>query len=150
MGRLLIGQVLRRMGKVDDIDVQEILSQQERTRQKFGEIALSWGLCDPDNLCEAWCAQLAGGVERVDLQQTGIDSHATHAVPREMAQRLGVIPIRSIADQVIVAAGRALEDGELAELLSAAGKNVRIVLAESRQIEAAIERYYPSRGWDAA
>jgi hypothetical protein len=138
------------MGKLSRIDVDEILTQQEATRQKFGEIALQWGLCEPDHLCEAWCTQLAEGAERVDLNIAGIDSHATQYVGLELARKLGVVPIRSIANQIVVATSRALEAGELAELVASAGKMVRLVLADRRQIEAAIDAYYADRNHAAA
>ena len=150
MSRPLIGQVLNRMGKLSAHDIDEILAQQATTRQRFGEIALQWGLCDADTLCEAWCSQLAQGATRVDLQQIGVDSHATDCVPRAIAIRLAVMPIRSIADKVIVAASRELTEHEVAELVSVAQRGVRIVIADPRQIQAALAAYYPARDFVAA
>lgn len=150
MSRPLIGQLLSRMGKLSRIDVDEILTQQRTTGQKFGEIAISWGLCDTDQLCEAWCAQLAWGAERVDLHEAGIDAHATHCIPRELAVRLQVIPIRQIADQVVVACSGDLGEEDLTELMTATQKNIRLVLADPQQIRSAIDIYYPARETSAA
>src|SRR5688500_9680257 len=150
MSRTLIGQVLSNMGTLSAHDIDEILAQQAPTRQRFGEIALQWGLCDADTICEAWCSQLAQGAARVDLQQIGVDSHATDCVPRAIAIKLGIMPIRSIADKVIVAASRELTEDEVAELISVAQRGVRIVIADPRQIQAALAAYYPARDFVAA
>lgn len=149
--RPLIGQVLAHMGKLSDLDVDEILAQQGASRQKFGQIALEWGLCEPEHLCEAWCAQLASGCgDRVRLSEAGVDSHAADLIPADLAARLAAIPIRSIADQVVIAAAHPLRDDELELLAASAGKHVRLVLADPAEIAAAIAAYYPAREPTAA
>jgi hypothetical protein len=142
MSRPLIGQVLSRMGKLATIDVDEILVEQAVTHLRFGEIALSWGLCEPDHLCEAWCRQLAETAPRINLDQTDIESDAVHYLPHETSSRLGVIPIRLMADQLVIATSRALDSHELTELLQVTGKDIRLVVSEQIQINSAIERYY--------
>jgi hypothetical protein len=143
MSRPLIGQVLSRMGKLTTIDIDEILVEQAVTHLRFGEIALSWGLFEPDHLCEAWCRQLAEGTARINLDEIGIDEQVLQTLPGELARRLGVIPIRSIADQIIMASSRAIDSAELLELLHATGKDVRFVQSDAAQIERAISRFYP-------
>ena len=36
-------------------------------KHRFGEIALSWGLCAPEHVWQAWCDQLLSQVQKVDL-----------------------------------------------------------------------------------
>ena len=143
MSRPLIGQVLSRMGKLSTIDIDEILVEQAVTHLRFGEIALSWGLFEPDHLCEAWCRQFAEGTPRVNLDEADIDAHATQLVSADLARRLGIIPVRSIADQVVIATSRPIDSAELLELLQATGKDVRFISSDAPQIERAIRRYYP-------
>ena len=61
-----------------------------------------------------------------------------------MARKLGVVPIRCMGDQVIIAAGRVLSAAEKMEVARSAGKEIRLVVADEVQVEAAIEQYYPA------
>jgi hypothetical protein len=144
MGRAQIGQVLRRMGKLNEMDIEEILVQQNVSRQRFGEIALQWGLCEPPHLCEAWMRQITESAGKADLMAVGVDPRAVEDFPADVARRLEVIPIRSMGDQLIIAAARILSAAEMLEVLRWAGKEVRLVLAAEAQIQAAIEQYYPA------
>jgi len=142
MSRQLIGQLLSRMGKLSAFDIDEILAEQAVTHKRFGEIALSWGLCEPEHIGEAWCNQLADDVQQIDLQQVGIDANAAEYLSGETARHLGVIPIRVLGDLVIVAAGRTLNSAEVAELSCAVGKQIRLVTVAATQIESALANCY--------
>jgi hypothetical protein len=144
MSRQLIGQVLSRMGKLSSIDVDEILFEQAMSQRRFGEIALSWGLCEPEHLAEAWCRQLAENSETLDLAQVGVDAHAARALPAEVARRLGVVPIRVLGDTVVVATGHLLDSVEVTELSRTMGRDVRFVAVAAGQLDHAMKVYYSS------
>jgi hypothetical protein len=142
MSHPLIGQVLTQMGKLSSIDIDEILVEQNASRRRFGEIAVSWGLCDIQELCDAWCSQ-AGQALAVNIDVIGIDPAAVHWVPSSAAHAFGVIPLRAIGDQVICAAARILDSVEMAELVRAVGRDVRLLPADAVQVAAALRRHYP-------
>jgi len=142
MARPLIGQVLSRMGKLSAIDIDEILAEQTFSRRPFGEIALSWGLCEPQHICDAWCSQLGDGRERLDLSRIGIDPAAVMCIPAEMARRCRVMPIRMVGDQLVVATSRLMDASESAEIAATAGREIRFVKAEQSQIDEAINAHY--------
>jgi hypothetical protein len=145
MSRQLMGQLLSRMGKLSLIDIDEILVEQAVSHKRFGEIALSWGLCDPEHVGEAWCNQLADNVQHVDLHQVGVDAQATAYLSSNLARQLGAIPIRILGDLVVVAAGHTLNSVEVAELSRTIGKQIRLVTVDPAQIEIAIHTYYPDQ-----
>src|SRR2546423_848682 len=58
MCTLRFGEILGRLVNLSGHDVNEILEEQNATHQRFGEIALSWGLCAPEDVWQAWCDQL--------------------------------------------------------------------------------------------
>src|SRR5258708_19391766 len=97
MSRMRIGQVLEQMGKISGHDIDEILHEQSSigARKTFGEIALTWGLCEPEHIWKAWANQLEGNCERVDLNMVGIDSQAWSRLPRELGLRLSPMPVRT-------------------------------------------------------
>ena len=147
------GEFLSRFVSISRHDVYEVLEEQSGTRKKFGQIALQFGLCEPVHVWQAWSAQLLGRTPRVNLSEFGIDAQATADVPAWLAAALGVVPIRSMEDRLVIAAS----DSTLAratEILTAQStKPISFVLAEKQQVEDAIARYYthvPLRGDIAA
>ena len=143
MRRSLIGQVLSQMGKLSSIDVDEILEQQAVSHQRFGEIAVSWGLCEPVDLCEAWCMQFAEGFDWGGFSEGAVDSRLILSMPADLARQLHIVPLISIADQMVVAAAEPVDGDQWMAILEATGMDVRFVLAEPMAIEAALDVYYP-------
>jgi len=143
MQRAPIGQVLSRMGKLSSIDIDEILEQQAVSHQRFGEIAVSWGLCEPVDLCEAWCVQFSDGVEGGDLANGDVDAKLILSLPARLARQLHIVPLVSIADQMVVAAAQPVDGDQWMAILEATGMDVRFVLAEPEAIAAALDVYYP-------
>ena len=143
--RQRIGEILRRTVPLSRQDVDEVLEDQKTTRRRFGEIALSWGLCQPEHLWSAWCKQLtSSGAERVDLQEIGIDAQAAAMMPPEIARQLRVVPLRMSETEVVVACDEPLTDRVAGELKLLLGLRVKHVLAATEQLNVALEDYYPT------
>ena len=68
MNRMRIGELLGQMGKLSGHDIDEILQEQSATGHRFGDIALTWGLVQPEHIWTAWCSQLQGKTDPVDLE----------------------------------------------------------------------------------
>jgi hypothetical protein len=143
MRRPMIGQILNQMGKLSTIDIDEILEQQAVSHEKFGEIAVSFGLCEPVHLCEAWCMQFADGFDWDQLSSCGLDAKLILSMPAHLARELHVVPLISIADQMVVAAAHPVDGDEWMQILEATGKDVRFILAEPTAIDHALDVYYP-------
>lgn len=142
MSRPLIGQVLTQMGKLTPIDIDEILVEQAFSRRRFGEIALSWGLCETGDLCEAWCNQ-AGQADCVDLSKVDLDANAFSRLSAETMRQYAVVPLRLIGDVLVVACARPIDAAELPELVRSAGLDIRFVQADPAQIQAILDHVYP-------
>jgi type IV pilus assembly protein PilB len=139
-----IGELLSRMVALSGHDIEEILQEQEATHRRFGEIALSWGLCQPEHLWTAWCAQLADGTERIDLNDVGIDAQAAALLPGEIARRWRVIPVRIGRNGTLVACASELDASARAEIERFLRKPVTYVAADAAQVDASIDAYYPA------
>ena len=139
----LFGELLGRLVPLSSHDVCEILEEQSGSRLRFGQIALSWGLCEARHVWHAWATQLHGRTPKIDLLKTGIDAQATLHLPGALAARLGIIPVRSIDGRLIVAASEAgLPEAAQALASTHFFEEVRFVLSDPRQIEHAIRTYY--------
>jgi type IV pilus assembly protein PilB len=143
MSRLRIGEVLGRMGKLSAHDIDEILQEQSASPHKFGDIALTWGLVQPEHIWKAWCEQLHDDSPKVDLHDIGVDSQAAARVPASLARSLHAMPVRLFEDELIVAVSEGCDPDLMGALALTLGLKLRFVQADSRQIDQAIERYYP-------
>ena len=139
----LIGQILKDMGKLSSLDIDEILAEQAASKRKFGDIAMSWGLCEPEHILEAWCVQMADDKNLVDLLRTPVDIHALMCLPAQLARRLSVLPMRLIANELVVAAAHTLDPQDVREMTLRAGRDIRLIKADAAQVEMAMDRYYP-------
>jgi hypothetical protein len=139
-----IGELLSQLVELSGHDVEEILHEQQATQRRFGEIALSWGLCQPEHVWSAWCRQVGEGSARdhVDLDRDGIDAQAVALLHAEVARALRVIPIRADGREVVLASEAVLGERVREELKGLLKRNVKFVLAARNQIDAAIDAYY--------
>ena len=144
MSQVRFGELLGRLVNLSRHDVDEILEEQSSTKHRFGEIALSWGLCTPENVWQAWSDQLMEQVQTVDLEKLGVDSQASGLISGELARRLNAIPIRSLGHQLIVAVADHNTDHIAAELRKITSMSLRFVVADAQQLRCAISAYYSS------
>ena len=146
MSQARFGELLGRLVNLSRHDVDEILEEQSSTHHRFGEIALSWGLCEPEHVWQAWCDQLLVQVQKVDLDKLGIDAQAAAMIDRETAMRLGAIPIRCLGQQLIIAVCDPNTERASAELSLITEKTLRFVVADPQQMQYALATYYPANG----
>ena len=145
-----IGEILSNLVPLSGHDIEEILSEQLATRRRFGDIALSMGLCRPEHIWKATTAQLDAGPRHVDLDAFGIDSQALEHLPAKTARALGVVPLRTYGETLVVAAhadSLVVAADVLPVILS---HNIKFVIADRAQVEAALATYYPKPSADAA
>lgn len=139
-----IGELLSQHTSLSSHDVQEILAEQKSNRRPFGQIALQWGLCQPEDLWRAWFDQLSEHSPKVDVNKIGVDSRAVSLVPRAVADRFHAMPMRVFEDQLLLAVDHQPEADLRSELATILGRTVKFVVAERRQIDEALRTYYPA------
>ena len=136
------GELLGRLVPLTGQDVAEILEEQKMSHRRFGQIALSWGLCQPEHVWQAWCEQLSNYPERIDLDRIGIDTQAIGLIPAEVARQFGVIPIRALSRRMVVAASEQTLDDAVENLPRLLSQQVQFVVADADQIRRAIATHY--------
>ena len=137
-----IGVKLRTIARLSELDVEEILQEQSLHPRRFGEVAISLGMCTPTDVWRAWFEQIGHRAPYVNLAEFGVDSQAVARVPREVAAQYRMVPLRAMGNQVVaaIADGSAIPpDMEVSLRL---GMEVRFVRADARQVEAAIAEHY--------
>ncbi len=137
-----IGEVLRRLVPLSSHDVDEVLQEQRGTAKRFGEVAISLGLCRPEHIWKAWATQTTDTVQRVDLNEVGVDAQAVTLLPRDVAMKFGVIVIRSSHDQLVIATSDICFEEAAIALPSIVSTKIKFVVADAQQIQAAMDHYY--------
>lgn len=144
MSHARIGELLGQMVKLSGHDVEEILQEQSVTRWRFGDIALSWGLCRPEHIWRAWCEQIGDDAPRINMREIGVDAQATAYLPRSLAMQYQVIPLRMFGDELVLAATESAVQPALRAIPSAIQMKLKFVVADAHEVQEAIERYYPA------
>lgn len=145
MESLRIGELLRRMIPLSQHDVEEILSEQQASNRKFGDIALALGLCQPEHVWKAWMHQLETSTQRISVTTVGVDSQALQLIDSQTAHKFSIVPLRSVDGELLVAAAHPLNDDDLSEVQSHCNRRVKTVLAEEADVQKHLHRYYPKR-----
>jgi hypothetical protein len=138
-----IGEILSGLVPLSGHDIEEILSEQNATRKRFGDIALAMGLCQPEHVWKACSAQLDAGPREIDLDAFGVDAQALTQLPPKTARALGVIPVRVCGNELVVAAHEHSFPIAAEVLPAILSLRIKFVIADANQIERAIKAYYP-------
>ena len=141
--RARIGELLSQMVPLSRHDVEEILEEQSNNRLKFGEIAMSWGLCRAEHIWDAWCQQSSQEGETLDLERVGVDARAAALLKPEAARELMVIPVRVSGDMALVAIAQPPTQGLTMRLSELCGRRIKFVRADASQLLAMLAIYYP-------
>jgi len=141
--RARIGELLSQMVPLSRHDVEEILEEQSNNRLKFGEIAMSWGLCRAEHIWDAWCQQSSQEGETLDLERVGVDARAAALLNSEAARELMAIPVRVSGDMALVAIAQSPTQGLTMRLSELCGRRIKFVRADANQLLAMLAIYYP-------
>jgi hypothetical protein len=142
MRRALFGELLGRLVSISGQDVSEILEDQSASGRRFGEIAMAFGLCRPQDVWKAWWEQLNDPPETIDLSTTGIDSQAVGRIPAAVARDLGVIVLRAMDAQIVLAVSEDSLSRASRELPHHVAWQVKFVIADPADIQRAIAAHY--------
>lgn len=150
MRHRLFGEWLSSIVALSSHDISEILAEQEVNPRPFGEIALAWGLCRPQDVWCAWWNQLASQTRSIDLARIGVDSQAVGLLPHHLARQFCAIPLRAVGRQIVVAVAATGLDTARMSLPALMAGELTFVSAPVDQIHQFIHAHYPSNHSDAA
>jgi len=137
-----LGEILIEMGVLTKSQVRRILEHQQRSRQKFGQIAVAWGWAKPQDVWQAWARQLSDQPRRINLDEIGLDTEALSAVPVGIARSYKVLPIRAWGENLVVAVPETRLQKAQADLPLLINRRLYFCLADEADITAAIEKAY--------
>jgi len=121
--------------------VKQAFEEQTLTGKRLGEIVVGHGWVTPQELAQALAEQ--NGLEYVDLAETDLDLQVAMRLPRDLAVRYEALPVRFLADDLLLVAVADPSNIAVADdLRLALGHNVRLGVSAPLDLEAAIKKLY--------
>lgn len=144
MAYMRLGDLLISAGVIRPEQLNEALAVQKKTRERLGDVLINNGIITERQLIEALQMQL--GVDFVDLTAVSIPLELARFVPRSIAKKYCVVPVKLQKDELYVAMSDPLNFEAQEEIKSASHKQVVPMIATRRAVEQAIATLYGSEG----
>ncbi len=136
--RVPLGTLLVRDGLLSTEQLEHALAEKEQTERRLGEIVVSLGWVPATELARLLAEQ--HGLEYLDLASTHVDPAALSLLPEKYARRYEALPIRFLAeDVVLVAVADPTNVVASDDLRLAIGLNVRVAVAAAPDLMHMIE-----------
>ena len=140
MKKKKLGEVLRERGNISAGDLSKIVAEQQGKVMRLGELMLERSLVTKEELASALEAVTA--VPYVNCAEVTPDAEVLHLIPRHLAVRGCVFPIRKEGNKLVVAMAEPQNIGLSDELKFTTGSNISPRLGFRSEIFAAIEKFY--------
>lgn len=144
MAYMRLGDLLIAAGVIGQEELQKALTIQKQTRQRLGDVLIENGMITEQQLIEALQMQL--GVDFVDLTAVSIPLELAKFVPRAIAKKYSVVPVKLVKDELYVAMSDPLNFVAQEEIKAASHKQVVPMIATRRATEQAINTLYGNEG----
>jgi type II secretory ATPase GspE/PulE/Tfp pilus assembly ATPase PilB-like protein len=127
-----IGEVLLRMGKLTQEQVEEAVEDARLSRERFGQYLVKRKMVTPAELCRALA--LASGMPTTDLRDARIRRTFREIFPVEIMKRYEFIPFDASEKVVCIATGSPFAEPVLKEIKELTKKRVEVFLAEEDMV----------------
>ncbi len=140
--RVKVGEILIAAGLVTSEQVIKALEHQDGNKKKrLGELLVEQGYITEDQLLTVLATKFR--IQLIDLTETVPNEKALEALPADVVRRLQVIPVMNKEDRLVVATSQPTDYGIYEHLRFYTGRKIELVVASSRQIAEAIEKFFP-------
>jgi hypothetical protein len=139
--RLPLGSLLLRDGFLTVQQFEQALTAKDATGHRLGEIVVGQGWVAAATIAVLLAEQ--HGLEYVDLAKTEVELDVAGLLPEKYARRYEALPLRFVADDVVlVAVADPTNVVASDDLRLALGLNVRLAVAAGPDLTTAIDRSY--------
>ena len=135
-----LGEMLVSQGLLDPDDLDQALTEQKRTGERLGEILLKMGLLGEEDLMRTLSGQL--NIPFLPLTDIKIDKKTIESVPARLVNLYQFIPLKLERNQLRVAMSDPLDVHTLDELRLHLKLEIDPAFATAKDIHATIKRFY--------
>ncbi len=144
MAYMRLGDLLVSSGVITEAQLEQALAMPKESGQRLGDVLIQSGLITEAQLINALRVQL--GVDFVDLTAVSIPVELAQYVPRNLAKKFCVVPVKLMQDRLFLAMSDPLDFVAQDEVKTASRKRIVPMIATRKAAEQAIERLYGSVG----
>jgi type IV pilus assembly protein PilB len=135
---LLLDNGIATEGQLD-----EVCEEHARTGKSFVQAVYNFGIISEEDLLQMIAEHLA--TEVVDLTEVELPARIREKVSASLARMYGIIPVREEDGALVIAAKDPLNYRMLDELHYVLGQECRIVVAQPKQLDEALDLIYPEQ-----
>jgi type IV pilus assembly protein PilB len=139
-----LGDLLIDAGVINQEQLEQALKAQKQKKQRLGETLISEGIITERQLVNALTMQL--GVDFVDLTSIEIDPEMARYIPKNLAKRYDIVPVRVRGDELYMAMSDPLNFIATEEAKAASKRRIVPMIATKSAVEHAISVLYGTEG----
>ena len=139
-----LGDLLIKSGDISPAQLEEALKLQEDSGERLGAILQKHGFITERQLIDTLMSQL--GVEFVDLNTYAIPPEMAQLLPKSLAKKHMVIPVKATRSEVWLAMADPLNFMAVEEVGAVTRRRVVPVIAASAAVERAVQNLYSNQG----
>jgi type IV pilus assembly protein PilB len=132
--------LIRQQGLIDDLQLDEVAAEYNRSGKPVGQILADFGLMDAETQLQVIADYL--GTQVVELRDKEIDPAILKAIPGTTARMYQAMPVAVWGNTVQVALADPMDPSRIDELAYAIGKEIQVVVADPEAITNAINKHY--------
>ena len=144
MAYMRLGDLLVASGTITEQQLERALALQKETKQRLGDALIQNGFITEAQLIDALRVQL--GVDFVDLTAISIPVELAQYVPRNIAKKYCVVPVKLVRNSLYLAMSDPLDFVAQDEVKTASRKRIIPMIATRKAVEQAISRLYGNEG----
>ncbi len=139
-----LGDILINNGAITKEQLDKALALQKTRHERLGTILIDEGIINEQLLIETLEVQL--GIDFIDLSKVRIPIELASLVPRSIARRHGVVPVRLNKDELTLAMSDPLNFVALEEVRTVTRKRILPKIATTAAVNKAIATLYGNEG----
>lgn len=144
MAHIRLGELLITAGVINEGQLDKALEIQKKTKDRLGDILIEHNIITNDELINALQMQL--GIDFVDLTAISVPVELAKFVPRNIAKKHCIVPVKLVDDTLYIAMSDPLDFIAQEEVKMVSHKKVVPMIATKKACEQVIETLYGSEG----
>lgn len=144
MKYIRLGDVLIKSGAITQEQLDQALALQKQSGQRLGTLLIDEGIIRESQLIQALTDQL--GVEYIDLNAIDIPSDMVRVVPKSLAKKYSVVPVKASRTDLFLAMTDPLNFVAVEEVTAVTRRHVIPMIATEAAMQRAIQNLYGSQG----
>ena len=144
MAYMRLGDLLISAGLITNEQLDRALNVQKTTHKRLGAVLIDEGIITEEELIETMQLQL--GIDYIDPTKVNIPVELASVLPKSIAKRHSVVPVKLVRDELIIAMADPLNYVAIEDVRAATRKRVTPRIASATAVDRAIATLYGNEG----